>query len=124
MWLVLTPLSVCKSVVQTVSELLNSDSEEPSPSTSSSGDAPPTRQGPDENCIRQFTDMGFPRASVERALLRTHNNVAATTDLPLSQPFLLMDDPEPAEQNLDTESHEDQDSDDTEPGPWELPPRM
>jgi len=118
-WLVLTPLSVCKSVVQTVLEMLNSDGEEPSPSASSSGDAPPTRQGPDENRIRQLTDMGFPRASVERALLRAHNNVAAATDLLLSQPFLLMGDPEPAEQNLDTDSHEDQDSDDTEPGPWE-----
>ena len=118
-WLVLTPLSVCKSVVQTVLELLNSDGEEPSPSASSSGEAPPTRQGPDENRIRQLTDMGFPRASVERALLRAHNNVAAATDLLLSQPFLLMGDPEPAEQNLDTDSHEDQDSDDTEPGPWE-----
>ena len=119
-WLVLTPLSVCKSVVQTVLELLNSDGEEPSPSSSSSGDAPPARQGPDENRIRQLTDMGFPRASVERALLRAHNNVAAATDLLLSQPFLLMGgDPEPAEQTLDTDSHGDQDSDDTEPGPWE-----
>ena len=118
-WLVLTPLSVCKSVVQTVLELLASDGEEPSPSTSSSGDVPPTRQGPDENRIRQLTDMGFPRASVERALLRAHNNIAAATDLLLSQPFLLMGDPEPAEQNTDTDSHGDQDSDDTEPGPWE-----
>lgn len=117
-WLVLTPLSVCKSVVQTVLELLNSDGEEPSPSTSSSGDVPPTRQGPDENRIRQLTDMGFPRASVERALLRAHNNVAAATDLLLSQPFLLIGDPEPPEQT-DTDSHEDQDSDDAEPGPWE-----
>lgn len=118
-WLVLTPLSVCKSVVQTVLELLNSDGEESSPSPSGSGDAPPTRQGPDENRIRQLTDMGFPRASVERALLRTHNNVTAATDLLLSQPFLLMGEPEPAEQTLDTDSQGDQDSDDTEPGPWE-----
>lgn len=118
-WLVLTPLSVCKSVVQTVLELLNSDGEEPSPSASSSGDAPPARQGPDENRIRQLTDMGFPRASVERALLRAHNNVPAATDLLLSQPFLLMGDPEPAEQTTDTDSHGDQDSDDSEPGPWE-----
>lgn len=118
-WLVLTPLSVCKSVVQTVLELLNGDGEEPSPSTSSSGDVPPTRQGPDENRIRQLTDMGFPRVSVERALLRAHNNVATATDLLLSQPFLLMGDPEPTEQNIDTDSHGDQDSDDAEPGPWE-----
>jgi E3 ubiquitin-protein ligase HUWE1 len=122
-WLVLTPLSVCKSVVQTVLELLTSDGEEPSPSASSPGEAPPTRQGPDENRIRQLTDMGFPRASVERALLRAHNNVAAATDLLLSQPFLLMGDPEPAEQNIDTDSHGDQDSDDAEPGPWELAAR-
>lgn len=122
-WLVLTPLSVCKSVVQAVLELLNSDGEEPSPSASSSGDMPSARQGPDENRIRQLTDMGFPRASVERALLRAHNNVAAATDLLLSQPFLLMGDPEPAEQNLDTDSHGDQDSDDSEPGPWELAAR-
>ena len=118
-WLVLTPLDVCKSVVQTVLELLNSDGEEPSTSGSISGDALPARQGPDENRIRQLTDMGFPQASVERALLRTHNNVPAATDLLLSQPFLLMGDPDPAEQSTDTDSHGDQDSDDTEPGPWE-----
>ena len=51
--------------------------------------------GPDENRIRQLTDMGFPRSAAERALLRSRNNVSATTEFLLSHPFPLPPDPIP-----------------------------
>ena len=36
---------------------------------------------PDENRIRQLTDMGFSHPGAERALIRAHNNVNAPTEL-------------------------------------------
>ncbi|KAJ7770214.1 hypothetical protein DFH07DRAFT_269298 [Mycena maculata] len=95
-WLISAPLSVSRSIVQTVLELTNGEGEEVK------GDAPgeggagiPRPLGADEGRIRQLTDMGFPRSAAERALARTQNNLNAATDLLLSHPFPLPPDPVP-----------------------------
>src|ERR1700722_2878966 len=104
-WLISAPLSVSRSVVQTVLELAGGENEElkedpeaanggiPVPGGSSST---PRSTGPDEGRIRQLIDMGFPRSAAERALARTHNNVSTATELLLAHPFPLPPDPEPA----------------------------
>ena len=105
-WLVSSPQSLIKSVVQVVLEILNGEGEESPPDIS-----PHTVPGasslamggpslfrvtvPDENRIRQLTDMGFSRSGAERALIRTHNNVNAATELLLTNPFRFQNDPEP-----------------------------
>ncbi|KAG2739753.1 hypothetical protein P692DRAFT_20387782 [Suillus brevipes Sb2] len=75
---------------------------DPSQEGPNSGTGPPVGSGfhiraagPDENRIRQLTDMGFPRSAAERALARTHNNVNAATELLLSQPYPFPPDPQP-----------------------------
>jgi E3 ubiquitin-protein ligase HUWE1 len=102
-WLISAPLSVSRSVVQTVLELANGENEELKGDTESlngetpvqGGSAPVARPtGPDEGRIRQLTDMGFPRSAAERALARTHNNVNTATELLLAHPFPLPPDPE------------------------------
>lgn len=106
-WLVSAPQSLIKSVVQVVLEILNGEGEESPPDIS-----PHTVPGasslamggpslfrvtvPDENRVRQLTDMGFSRSGAERALIRTHNNVNAATELLLSNPFRFQNDSEPA----------------------------
>jgi E3 ubiquitin-protein ligase HUWE1 len=100
-WLVPAPLPVTRSVVQAVMELTSGENEEPKGDSGGeviiggpSHGAPVARPtGPDENRIRQLTDMGFPRSAAERALIRTHNNVSAATELLLSHPFYLPPDP-------------------------------
>ncbi|GLB37041.1 putative protein with domain of Unknown Function (DUF913) [Lyophyllum shimeji] len=100
-WLISAPLNVLKSVVKTVLELVNGEGEEfkGEPSTFEVGHAPtivPTRPpGPDEGRVTILMDMGFPRSAVERALIRTSNNLNAATELLLSQPYPLPPDPEP-----------------------------
>lgn len=97
-WLISAPLSVSKSVVQTVLELTNGENEEPKGDVSGEhivSGAVPRVNGPDEGRIRQLTDMGFPRSAAERALMRTHNNVNAATELLLAHPFPLPPDPNP-----------------------------
>lgn len=101
-WLVSAPLPVTKSVVQAVMELTSGENEEPKADAGgeaivggpSHGAPIPRPTGPDENRIRQLTDMGFPRSAAERALVRTHNNVSAATELLVSHPFPLPPDPE------------------------------
>lgn len=105
-WLVSSPQSLIKSVVQVILEILNGEGEESPPDVS-----PHTVPGsslsmgapslfrvtvPDENRVRQLTDMGFSRSGAERALIRTHNNVNAATELLLTNPFRFQNDPEPA----------------------------
>ncbi|KIJ18752.1 hypothetical protein PAXINDRAFT_167299 [Paxillus involutus ATCC 200175] len=104
-WLRSAPLTLVKSVVQLVLELTAADNEEPkgeAPGEGTPGSAIGIAAGlhmrnigPDENRIRQLTDMGFPRSAAERALARTHNNVTAATDLLLSHPFPLPADTDP-----------------------------
>ncbi|KAF8525043.1 hypothetical protein BU17DRAFT_41797 [Hysterangium stoloniferum] len=100
-WLVSAPLSVCKSVVQTMLELMAAENEEPKgESASDTLTAPMTgmfhRQvgPPDENGIQQLHDMGFPRSAAERALTRMRNNVGAAAEYLLAQPFPLPPDAE------------------------------
>lgn len=116
-WLRSAPLALVKSVVQLVLELTAAENEElkgesPAESIPGAGSAigiaaglHMRNTGPDENRIRQLTDMGFPRTAAERALARTHNNVTAAADLLLSHPFPLPPDPEP-EPESDTQQNE------------------
>ncbi|KAJ6593931.1 hypothetical protein B0H19DRAFT_1215807 [Mycena capillaripes] len=116
-WLISAPLSVSRSIVQTVLELTNGEGEEVKGETANDGGPTgiPRPLGPDEGRIRQLTDMGFPRSAAERALARTQNNLNAATDLLLSHPFPLPPDPipgpEPAEvapvDPIDTEPAEE-----------------
>ncbi|CAL1707508.1 unnamed protein product [Somion occarium] len=101
-WLVSAPLSVAKSVVQVVLELLNTEGEvkEATPDVTHgptiTNIAIPSRApvvGPDENRIRQLMDMGFPRSASERALVRARNNVNAAAELLLAHPFPFPPDP-------------------------------
>jgi E3 ubiquitin-protein ligase HUWE1 len=105
--LVSAPQGLIKLVVQVVLEILNGEGEESPPDISphtvpgagslAMGGPPLFRVTvPDENRIRQLTDMGFARSGAERALIRTHNNVNAATELLLSNPFRFQNDPEPA----------------------------
>ncbi|KAH7927155.1 hypothetical protein BV22DRAFT_1193856 [Leucogyrophana mollusca] len=107
-WLVSSPLPLVKAVIQTVLELTGAENEElkgdPAGDVGAAGVALGVSNGlhiratgPDENRIRQLTDMGFPRSAAERALLRTHNNVNAATELLLSHPFPYPPDPQPNE---------------------------
>ena len=114
-WLRSAPLTLVKSVVQLVLELTAAENEElkgepPVEGIPGAGSAIGVaaglhmrNAGPDEDRIRQLTDMGFPRSAAERALARTHNNVTAATDLLLSHPFPLPPDPEP---ESDTQQNE------------------
>ncbi|KAJ7462340.1 hypothetical protein B0H11DRAFT_2175426 [Mycena galericulata] len=96
-WLISAPLSVSRSIVQTVLELTNGEGEELKGDTPGEGVGTgiPRPLGADEGRIRQLTDMGFPRSAAERALARTQNNLNAATDLLLSHPFPLPPDPLP-----------------------------
>ncbi|KAJ7703165.1 hypothetical protein B0H17DRAFT_1175941 [Mycena rosella] len=96
-WLISAPLSVSRSIVQTVLELTNGEGEEVKGEASAEAGLTgiPRPLGADEGRIRQLTDMGFPRSAAERALARTQNNLNAATDLLLSHPFPLPPDPVP-----------------------------
>lgn len=105
-WLRSSPLTLVRSVVQIMLEVTAGENEELKGDSSqegpNSGTGPPVGSGfhiraagPDENRIRQLTDMGFPRSAAERALARTHNNVNAATELLLSQPYPFPPDPQP-----------------------------
>ncbi|KAI6119856.1 hypothetical protein EDD16DRAFT_1895336 [Pisolithus croceorrhizus] len=118
-WLRTAPLTLVKSVIHLVLELTSGDSEElradaPGESVPGTGIGIGTgfhirTVGPDENRIRQLTDMGFQRSAVERALARTRNNVNAATELLLSHQFLFPPEPEPqyaeAATSTDTGGH-------------------
>lgn len=104
-WLRSSPLTLVRSVVQIMLEVTAGENEELKGDPSQEGPnstGPPAGSGfhirttgPDENRIRQLTDMGFPRSAAERALARTHNNVNAATELLLSQPYPFPPDPQP-----------------------------
>ena len=132
-WLVSSPQSLIKSVVQAVLEILNGDGEETPPDIS-----PHTVPGasslsmggpslfrvtvPDENRIRQLTDMGFSRPGAERALVRTHNNVNAATELLLSNPFRFQNDSEPLAPQTQEAGGSSEASGDAPPTAVEAPP--
>ncbi|KAI3618920.1 ubiquitin-protein ligase [Moniliophthora roreri] len=94
-WMIKAPLSVSRSIVQAVLEIINGDDEVKADNeggSSSNTFSRPTVS--DEARLRQLTDMGFPRSAAERALQRTHNNVNAATELLLAQPFPFPPDPD------------------------------
>lgn len=109
-WVSGPPLSITRSIVQNMLEIMRADKEDASAdgSMGASGSAPArhaaAQAGPDENRIRQLCEMGFPRSAVERALTRTGNNVSAATEYLLSHPFFPADpQPEPAVDDDDAE---------------------
>ncbi|KAG6336038.1 hypothetical protein ID866_3054 [Astraeus odoratus] len=117
-WLRTAPLTLVKTTIHLILELTAGDNEEPKGEAPIDGTPGSTigiatglqmrTSGPDENRIRQLTDMGFPRSAVERALNRTHNNVNAATELLLSQPFPYPPDPDPEPDPQFTEAASDQ----------------
>jgi E3 ubiquitin-protein ligase HUWE1 len=116
-WLPQIPVGVSRSIVLVVLELANGEGEEAGAGSITPVVPPPAPAGPDENRIRQLTEMGFPRSAAERALIRMHNNVAAATELLLAQPFPLQPDPEPAQEPLaedtDMATSDEQEGDET-----------
>jgi E3 ubiquitin-protein ligase HUWE1 len=121
-WLPSAPLSVTKSVIQAMLEIMGADKEDykadaadPTAGTWAIGGAAPRRAAPpapDENRIRQLCDMGFPRASAERALARTHNNVSAATEYLLSHPFSFVGGMVPEPDDGHDDGDDDGDGDD------------
>jgi E3 ubiquitin-protein ligase HUWE1 len=102
-WLISAPLSVSRSIVQTVLELTNGEGEELKGETpGDGGPGIPRPLGADEGRIRQLTDMGFPRSAAERALARTQNNLSAATEILLSHPFPLPPDPIPGPETVES----------------------
>ncbi|EJD02952.1 uncharacterized protein FOMMEDRAFT_107991 [Fomitiporia mediterranea MF3/22] len=92
-WLVSAPPAVSKYVIQCVQEITSGENEVARPDfgseilpSSGQGLLRPS-QPPDEDRIRQLTDMGFPRAAAVRALSRTNNNVNFATEYLLTHPF-------------------------------------
>ena len=103
-WLPSAPIGVSKLVVHIVMELLNAENEEIKDVQASAFilggrgigiPRIPAIAAPDENRIRQLTDMAFPWSAAERALVRTCNNVNTATELPLSHPYPFPPDPDP-----------------------------
>lgn len=97
-WLTSAPPAVNKYVIQSVQEIIAGENEMPkndlmteasSTLAANVGLLRPSNPtaNPDENSIRQLTDMGFPRASAIRALQRSHNNVSFATEYLLTHPF-------------------------------------
>ncbi|TCD71204.1 hypothetical protein EIP91_011682 [Steccherinum ochraceum] len=138
-WLMMAPSSVTKAIVPVVLELLETDGEV-KVSTPAEGQhagmsasaalaaattaAARAQVGPDENRIRQLTDMGFPRSAAERALIRARNNVSAAAEILVANPFPLPPDPEEPAPPLnvpaveeDNEVPEANDANDNEAGP-------
>ncbi|KAF8320698.1 hypothetical protein DL93DRAFT_2163683 [Clavulina sp. PMI_390] len=99
-WLLQLPQDIAKLIIQGFLEIMGADREESIAPSASAPDplsgifgasrrGPPPPTGPDENRIQQLVDMGFPRASAEIALTRTHNNLSAATEYLLLHPFPL-----------------------------------
>ncbi|WRT70096.1 uncharacterized protein IL334_007090 [Kwoniella shivajii] len=111
-WLLECPVSTLKLAARCFSTLLEGKSEESATEDDSSRNtiaptiptlpvARPTPVVADPVRVDQLVDMGFPRGSAERALIRARNNVTAATDLILSMPHMFSEEPvavQPAEQ--------------------------
>lgn len=95
-WLVNAPPAVSKIIIKCVQTLISGDNEVPRPELSSTEMLPSSGQDllrpsvlpPDEDQIRQITDMGFPRESAVRALAMAQNNVNYATDFLLNNPYI------------------------------------
>lgn len=110
-WLETLRLPVLRMAVSTFLDIMDAEDEELKPlrTTTSSG-LPPLSELPDfvrpppmtlmrppadPARVDQLVDMGFGRTAAERALQRARNNIAAATDLLLTQPHLFPNEPEP-----------------------------
>ncbi len=99
-WLDQAPLGVIKTVVADFLEVMGADHEDSSansateslgfPGIVAGGIRRTAPVSPDSARVQQLCDMGFPRTSVERALIRAHNNINAATEYLLSHPIPLM----------------------------------
>ncbi|THH06601.1 hypothetical protein EW145_g3974 [Phellinidium pouzarii] len=114
-WLVSAPPSVSKYVIQSIHEIVTGDNEIPSANFGTeimpnSGPGLLRSSGPpDEDRIRQLTDMGFPRSSAVRALSRSNNSVNFATEYLLTHPFELPEPPlleDTAETDQTGDSHD------------------
>ncbi|KAG7098569.1 hypothetical protein E1B28_000502 [Marasmius oreades] len=98
-WLIKAPLSVSRSIVQAVLEVISGDDEIKNEAEigvgSMSNAFSRLAAVSDESRLRQLTDMGFPRSAAEQALQRTNNNVTAATEILIAQPFPFPPDPDP-----------------------------
>ncbi|KAI0051234.1 hypothetical protein FA95DRAFT_1602906 [Auriscalpium vulgare] len=127
-WLHRAPHSLVRPMAQMVFEVFNAEGEEGQSEVPQLAGAASLAVGvpsffrstvPDENRIHQLTEMGFSRSAAERALTRTHNNIAAATELLLSSPFRFQSDPEPAapvEEPMTEDHAMDEDPPPPEPG--------
>ncbi|EJD34111.1 hypothetical protein AURDEDRAFT_109329 [Auricularia subglabra TFB-10046 SS5] len=101
-WVTGPPLSITKSIVRSLLEIMRADKEDASadppmvPPIPAPGGHVSAHTGPVGNRIQQLTEMGFPRSAAERALVRTGNNVNAATEYLLSHPLPFPPDPEQA----------------------------
>ncbi|TFK54241.1 hypothetical protein OE88DRAFT_1786570 [Heliocybe sulcata] len=100
-WLAFPPISLSKTIVQIILQIVNGEHEELVDLAELGGPVPsnvaPRTFVVDDNRVRQIMDMGFPRSAAERALMRAHNNVNAATEMLLAHPFPFAPDPEPNE---------------------------
>lgn len=110
-WLVSAPPAVSKYVIQSVQEIIAGENEVARSSDFSQEILPAAGigllrpSGPDEDRVRQLTDMGFPRASAIRALTRTNNNISFATEYLLTHPAEPEEADEP-EQQMEPETVE------------------
>lgn len=107
-WLPSLPLSVNRSVIQTILNILQADGESsPKPpavpqsgslsgglsaALAGIGNLPGLRRQPvqiDDDRIRHLTDMGFPRNAARHALSRCQNNLSAATEYLLLHPDIV-----------------------------------
>lgn len=106
-WLVSAPPGVSKYVIQCVLEIVGGDNEQSGADHSSelisaTGPGLLRPERPDEDRIRQLTDMGFPRTAAVRALTRSHHNVSVATEFLLAHPY-----PFPADSEMDVSEDHD-----------------
>ncbi|KZV95100.1 hypothetical protein EXIGLDRAFT_644511 [Exidia glandulosa HHB12029] len=117
-WVSGPPLSITRSIVQNMLEIMRADREDASsdafmgPSAVGSGRHVAAQVGPDENLVRHLGEMGFPRSAAERALIRMGNNVSAATEYLLSHPFSIA---APGRGPMVDEADEDDAEDDADP---------
>ncbi|KAG8921405.1 hypothetical protein FRC01_000265 [Tulasnella sp. 417] len=97
-WLANAPLPVVKSILSAIVEIMAADHEDAPSEATPEATIPSIQQlqaqlrpnnTPDEAAVTQLVDMGFSRANVERALMRSRNNVNAAAELLINHPHLF-----------------------------------
>jgi E3 ubiquitin-protein ligase HUWE1 len=111
-WLLEAPQGVIKSVAHIVLELVKAENEEVKEGGPQVPTVAPQAFVLDETRVTAITDMGFSRSAARRALTRGRNNVAAATEMLISQPYLfpeLPDEPDEPEVNQEMRAASDDD---------------